>query len=88
VILRVGGIVVPRGVLSNHLVQMGLPADADGSGHLVLPNLAPGIYGLFFAGLAMEGSIAAGVQKGFLATVPLAPMDTAEELLTVPPVHP
>jgi hypothetical protein len=88
VILRIGDLVVPRRILATSLLQLGLPADADGAGRLVLANLEPGTYDLFLSGLSSEGAIAAGVQKGFLTSVTLPPLQTSEVQVTTPPQHP
>lgn len=84
VILRLGGTIVPQRVLATHLTLLGLPPESDGSGRLVLAQLAPGEADLYLKGPALEGSIAAGLAQGFLTSVDLAALETAEVQLTVP----
>ncbi len=83
VILRAGGTIVPQRILAGHLQQLGLPADSDGSGQLVLAGLAPGDYDLFLGSASSEGAIAAGVQGGALGSVTLLPLRTTELQVTV-----
>jgi Carboxypeptidase regulatory-like domain len=87
VILQSGDGVLPRRVLATHLLQLGLPADADGDGRLVIPDLAPGAYDLYLTSLSSEGAIAAGLQKGFLTSITLPPLATTELEVTIPPLR-
>jgi hypothetical protein len=84
-ILRRGSTIVPRQILIDHLVLLGLPAETDAAGHLVLAGLSPGDYDLFLASSAYEGSIAAGLRWGFLTSVSLPARETTELQLTVSP---
>lgn len=77
-LLRAGGVVVPRDVLDIHLAGMGMPTLTDGFGQIVLPGLAPGVYDLFLSTRSSAETIAAGNPSGFLATVTLPPRDTVE----------
>jgi hypothetical protein len=83
-ILRRGATVVPREVLADHLALLGLSAETDAAGHLVLAGLSPGEYELFLASSAYEDSIAAGLRWGFLTSVALPALETTEIQVTVP----
>ena len=84
VILKSGGAIVPGEVLASHLRLLGLPAQSDGAGRLVLAGLMPGEYDLFLSGFSSEGTIAGGARQGFLTTVSLPPLATTTLRVTVP----
>src|SRR5882724_1147124 len=83
VLVREGGI-VPQQVLADHLRLLGLPAETDGVGHLVLAGLSPGNYEVFLNTLSSEGTIAAGLRLGFLTSVGTSGLETAEIQATLP----
>lgn len=83
-ILRQAGSIVPRAVLALHLTLLGLPTATDGSGNIVLADLAPGDYDLFLSSGSSEETIAAGLANGFLMSLSLAPMASTELRATVP----
>jgi len=83
VILRQGGVIIPRPLLAFHLSFLGLSAATDATGRLVVPNLAPGDYDVFVASSVEEGMIEAGSRTGYLATAHLSPLATAVLRLTV-----
>ncbi len=83
VILRQGGAIIPIRLLALHLAFLGLRAETDPSGRLVVPNLAPGDYDVFVAEPVTEGMIEAGSRTGYLTTTRLAPLATTELRLTV-----
>jgi hypothetical protein len=82
-ILRTGSTVVPNGVLVEHLMQLGLAPETDGSGNLVLAGLAPGDYDLFLNLRSSEATVAAGSHAGFLTSVTLPALETTEIQLTL-----
>ena len=82
-ILRSGSTIVPNAVLVEHLMQLGLSAETDGGGNLVLAGLAPGDYDLFLNMLSSEGTVAAGSHEGFLTSVTLPALETTEIQLTL-----
>ncbi|MFL6195402.1 MAG: carboxypeptidase regulatory-like domain-containing protein [Thermoanaerobaculia bacterium] len=76
VILRQNGVIIPGGLLAHHLEFLGMRAETDAWGCIVIPNLAPGDYDIFLAEAVREGMIEAGSRTGYLATahlIPLAP---------------
>jgi hypothetical protein len=81
-ILRQGTTIIPRRLLALHLAFLGLRAETDAAGRLVVPNLAPGDYDVFVADPVTEGMIEAGSRTGYLATVHLSPLATTERRLT------
>jgi len=83
-ILRQGGIVVPRDVLAHHLRSLGLLAETDGAGRLIVAGLSPGVYELFLTTLASESTIAGGRQQGYLTTVSLPTLQTTAVQATLP----
>jgi hypothetical protein len=83
-ILRRQGVIVPQQVLAAHLQRLGLSAETDGAGHLVLAGLTPGDYELFLNRVTGEGLIASGSRKGYLTAVALPPSGTTELQLTLP----
>jgi hypothetical protein len=83
IILRQGSVIIPRGLLFRHLEDLGLRAETDASGRLVVPNLAPGDYDIFIANPVSEGMIEAGSRTGYLTTTRLSPLATAVLRLTV-----
>jgi hypothetical protein len=88
VILRTGGMVVPRSVLETHLAMLGLANNTDSSGHMIVPWLSPGAYDLFLNSSASEATIGAGYRSGFLSSVTLSPLNAVELQLTYLPVTP
>lgn len=82
VILRQGNVIIPRALLGVHLHFLGLQGLTDASGRLVIPNLAPGDYDVFFAKIATEGMIEAGSRTGYLQTVRLMPLSPTKLTLT------
>jgi hypothetical protein len=82
-ILRTGSTVVPHAVLVEHLAQLGLAAETDGGGNLVLAGLAPGDYDLFLDLRSSEATVAAGSHEGFLTSVTLPALETTEIQLTL-----
>jgi hypothetical protein len=88
VILRQGSLIVPRDVLTHHLRSLGLLAETDGAGRLVVAGLSPGPYELFLAALASESTIAGGRQQGYLATVSLPALQTTAFQVTLPADRP
>jgi|HubBroStandDraft_3_1064219.scaffolds.fasta_scaffold56655_1 hypothetical protein len=62
---------------------LGLPAESDGSGRLVLAGMAAGDYDLFLSPPGSEGAILAGLGWGFLTSVSLPALATTEIQLTV-----
>ena len=85
VLLRSSEGVIPYAVLAAHVREHGLWAETDGQGRLFLPGLAPGRYDLFEVGLASEETIQQGREQGFLGTVDLAALATAEMHLVARP---
>lgn len=83
VVLRQGHVILPTRLLEFHLSFLGLRAQTDASGRLVIPNLAPGDYDVFLARFQVEGMIEAGSRTGYLQSVHLAPLNTTEIQLTV-----
>jgi hypothetical protein len=81
-ILRQGSVIVPRKLLYLHLASLGLHAETDASGRLVVPNLAPGDYDVFVDSVT-EGMIEAGSRTGYLTTARLSPLATTRLRLTV-----
>jgi hypothetical protein len=77
-----GGAILPVRLLSLHLGFLGLPAETDASGRLVVPNLAPGDYDVFVEGPVTEGMIEAGSRTGYLGSARLSPLATTELRLT------
>ncbi len=81
VILRYGRVIIPTEVLSNHLALLGLRAETDASGRLVVPNLAAGDYDVFLSNpvtSVTEGMIEVGSRTGLSASAHLAPLATSE----------
>jgi len=85
VILLKDGVIVPQYVLADHLRLLGLPSEADGTGHLILAGLAPGNYDLFLNTTSSESTIAAGLKQGFLTSITLPALETTEIQVTLPP---
>ncbi|HEV8579214.1 MAG TPA: carboxypeptidase regulatory-like domain-containing protein [Thermoanaerobaculia bacterium] len=85
VIIRRNGTIVPGSVLATHLQLLGLPAETDGTGHLVLAGLAPGEYELYLNTRSSESAIAIGHRQGYLSEVSLPALQTTELQLTLPP---
>ncbi|HET9211316.1 MAG TPA: carboxypeptidase-like regulatory domain-containing protein [Thermoanaerobaculia bacterium] len=83
-ILRLGGVIIPRNLLTLHLDNLGLRAETDASGRLVVPNLAPGDYDVFVADPVNEGMIEAGSHTGYLTSTRLSPLATTTLRLPVP----
>ncbi len=81
-ILRQGGVIIPRNLLFRHLFFLGLRMETDASGRIVMPNLAPGDYDVFVADPVSEGMIEAGSRTGFLTSTRLSPLATTELRLT------
>lgn len=83
VVLRRGNVILPRTLLDRHLDFLGLRAQTDASGRIVIPNLAPGEYDVFLASQSqIEGMIEAGSRTGYLQTVRLTPLNTTRLQLT------
>ena len=78
VLLRWNGIVIPRAILKSHLTFLGMPDGTDGSGRLTIVALPPGNYDVFLQDSSSEATISEGLPYGFISTVPLPPMETAE----------
>jgi hypothetical protein len=81
VILRYGSVIIPSEVLFNHLALLGLRAETDASGRLVVPNLAAGDYDVFLSNPVTsvnEGMIEVGSRTGLSASAHLAPLATSE----------
>lgn len=76
--LRTGATVVPLEVLGRHLAGLGVPAESDGSGRLVLVGLAPGSYEVFFADSSSEETVELGLPHGYATSVTLAPLSLVE----------
>jgi hypothetical protein len=85
VVLRHGNVILPRALLERHLSFLGLRAQTDASGHLVIPNLAPGDYDVFLGRFQVEGMIEAGSRTSYLQSVHLTPLNTTELKLTAGP---
>jgi hypothetical protein len=83
VILRWQGTLIPRGVLRDHLLMLGLPTETDGAGRLILVGLPAGTYDVFLGRGASEATIAAGMPHGHLTSVQLTPFDRPEIEITV-----
>jgi len=83
VILRWEGMLIPRDVLRDHLLLLGLPRETDGAGRLVLVGLPAGAYDIFLGRGASEATVAAGLQYGYLTSAALRPFDTPEIEITV-----
>jgi carboxypeptidase family protein len=84
VVLRQGTVILPRALLNRHLSFLGLRAQTDASGRMVIPNLAPGDYDVFLASQSqIEGMIEAGSRTGYLQSVRLIPLNITELRLTV-----
>lgn len=77
-ILRRQGQVFPRDVLAMHLGLLQLPAETDGTGHLVIPGIAPGDYDVFLATSTSEDLAALGTAHGYLGSFSLAPLNLTE----------
>jgi hypothetical protein len=82
VILRWQGTLIPRGVLRDHLLMLGLPTETDGAGRLILVGLPAGTYDVFLGRGASEATIAAGMPHGYLTSVLLTPFDRPEIEIT------
>ena len=82
VILRQGNVIIPQNLIAFHLSFLGLRAQTDASGRMVIPNLAPGDYDVFLWRFQVEGMIEAGSRTGYLKSVRLAPLSTTELRLT------
>ena len=82
--LRQGSVIIPGSLLSRHLDSLGLRAETDASGRLVIPNLAPGDYDLFLANAVGVGMVEAGSRTGYLTSTRLSPLATTELRLPVP----
>jgi hypothetical protein len=82
--LRQGSVIIPGRLLSHPLDSLGLRAETDASGRLVIPNLAPGDYDLFLANAVGVGMVEAGSRTGYLTSTRLSPLATTELRLTVP----
>ncbi|HTO77375.1 MAG TPA: carboxypeptidase-like regulatory domain-containing protein [Thermoanaerobaculia bacterium] len=78
VLLRWNGILIPREILSSHLIFLGMPDGTDSGGRLTIVALPPGNYDVFLQDASSEATISEGLQYGFISTVTLAPMETAE----------
>lgn len=76
--LRWNGILIPSSVLASHLTYLGMPNGTDGAGRLTIVALPPGNYDVFLLSGSSEATIAEGLSHGFISTVTLAPMETAE----------
>ena len=83
IILRWEGTLIPRAVLRDHLLQLGLPTETDNSGRLTLVGLPAGMYDIFLGSGASEETVSAGMQHGHLTTVQLAVFDRPEIEITV-----
>lgn len=83
VVLRQGNVILPRALLNRHLFFLGLRAQTDASGRIVIPNLAPGEYDVFLASQSqIEGMIEAGSRTGYLQSARLIPLNTTRLQLT------
>ncbi len=78
VLLRWNGMVIPRAILKSHLTFLGMPDGTDGSGRLAIVALPPGNYDVFLQDSSSEATISEGLPYGFISTVTLPPMETAE----------
>jgi hypothetical protein len=76
----VAGTITPDGVLSSHLRTFGLPTTTDGSGRIVIANLSPGDYTLFYR--APSVTIATGSGTGYLGAVTVSPREDVQVTLT------
>ncbi len=82
-ILRQGSVIIPSNLLFLHLDSLGLRAETDASGRLVIPNLAPGDYDLFLANAVEVGMIESGSHTGYLTSTRLSPLATTTLWLRV-----
>lgn len=83
IILRWEGTLIPRGILRDHLLLLGLPTETDSAGRLTLVGLPPGMYEIFLGSGASEETIAAGMRYGHLTSVQLSAFDRPEIEITV-----
>ena len=83
-ILRWNGVIIPETALAAHLQALGLSPETDGSGHLVIAGISPGVYDLFAATRASETMVFQGLRTGYLTSVTLPPLDVAALRLTLP----
>ncbi|MEA2599546.1 MAG: hypothetical protein QOF89_538 [Acidobacteriota bacterium] len=82
ILLRRGNVIIPRTLLFQHLLFLGVRPETDASGRIVMPNLAPGDYDVFVADPVSEGMIEAGSRTGYLTSTRLSPLTTTELQLT------
>jgi hypothetical protein len=78
VTLRWNGVLIPNAVLNDHLTFLGMPTGTNGEGRLTIVALPPGNYDVFLQSGSSEATISDGLPHGFISTVTLAPMETAE----------
>ncbi len=83
IILTWEGTLIPRNVLRDHVLMLGLPTETDGAGRLTLVGLPPGMYDIFLARGASEETITAGMPHGHLTTVQLSAFDRPEIEVTI-----
>lgn len=83
VLLRRGRTVIPREVVVQHLVALGVPPVSDGSGRLTLVALEPASYDVYLGGGANAQSVLQNRPDGFLASVSLQAARTASYELTL-----
>ncbi len=83
-LLRRGDVVVPPGVLRDHLGSLGLPGTTNGQGELGLVALEPGFYNLFHGkGTSVRNLLAGHEKTAYLASVDLGANATVEIEVTV-----
>jgi len=83
VLLRQGGVLIHPEVLESHLGIQGLSARTDGSGRLMVPNLAAGDYEVFLYNRRdAVGMIEAGSRTGYLTSTRLIPLVTTPAEVT------
>lgn len=83
-LLRQDGAIIPQAILAMHLALVGVPAETDGGGQIVLADLAPGAYDLYLTTASSAETIAAGLPNGFLTSLVLAPLSSSELHATIP----
>lgn len=83
VVLRRGRTVIPREIVVQHLMSLGVPPVSDGSGRLTLVALEPASYDVYLGGGANAQSILQNRPDGFLASVDLQAAQTVSYELTL-----
>lgn len=83
VLLRKGQVVIPREIVVEHLLALGVPPMSDGAGRLVLVAVEPASYDVYLGGAANAQSILENRPNGFLTSVHLQPAQTTSYDVTL-----